>query len=133
VEFRQLAMIHSSITQIILNFPRPEIIDFFFLTRFSLSLSHTHTYTHTHTHTHTHDEQRAEKRKWDKRELVGRGRGTRRGMLFVVVCKATTRRVEFGQPLCSSGFSAPLVSSRFPSNHHLLLQKSLRLGWEQRW
>jgi len=54
-------------------------------------------------------------------------------MLLVVVCKATTRRVEFGQPLCSSGFSVPLVSSRFPSNRHLLLQKSLRLGWEQRW
>jgi len=48
--------------------------------------------------------------------------------MLVVVCKATTRRVEFGQPLCSSGFSAPLVSSRFPSNRHLLLQKSLRLG-----
>jgi len=48
VEFRQLATIRSSITQMILNFPRPEIIDFFFLIRFS----------HTHTHTHTTSKER---------------------------------------------------------------------------
>lgn len=73
------------------------------------------------------EEEHESKEAQRERENKKRTRRARRRLALLVVCKATTCEVEFGQPL-SSGSSSLLWSRPALLPVALLLRKSLRLG-----